>query len=1344
MNDYAAVFTLGADRVTVDDASSFSAGDTVMLMQMKGVTINTIASSSDFGTLQSVEGIPGQFEFLIVQSVSAPEVIFRNNIINAYDLDGGIQLIRVPGYENALVEGMLTCEPWDSATGKGGVLAIFVDNQLELQADIDVRGKGFKGGKPDAWIGDCVDVDPARYNKYASPADSLVSGYKGEGIANLGVAGFSDKIYKARNTLYNGGGGGNGRFAGGGGGGNMGGGSSGGSQDGSCGFGFSAYGLGGLKIDLANIPDGLHPGGGGGTGNQETPGNGSAGANGGGVVILVAKKLTGNGYTIHSTGANVQDTVRNPAGAGGGGAGGSVGLYVDDYNGSLLNINAMGGTGGATAFSRGYGGGGGGGLIWYKGSSLPGNVVTDVTGGKNGVINADVLPTHPGIPGDDGELRNNLEVTLNGFLFNTIYSRTTLSLVDTICEGDVHDTIMGTTPIGGTLPYTYTWEYSFDKSSWNTLTGEDKLYYYTVNPQADTIYYRRIIEDNTLPTAIIDVSKVMEVYVHPEITNNRVTYDTLICRNQQPLDFGSLIGPPEGGIGTYTYLWEESTDETNWVPASGTNSLETYDPPVLTDTTYYRRWVYSGKCALVSDTIPIHVLPLITDNVLTADQVICQGSLFDPLDGETPGGGDLVSYTYVWEQSADNVSWEAAYGTGDQEDYAPDTTSVLFPGTAYFRRTVYSGEDDVCSSVSNVISLTDWPKLEDNEIGSDQTICETGTPAAFTGLTPGGGNNSYAYIWQDSLSGGSWSDISTATAVNYSASALTDSTWFRRVVSSSVCADTSLPVVVNVHPLIGQNVPAFLSGAVDTILCDGGDPNLLEGGTPVGGDGSYAYDWQQSVDGSSWASAAGTADQVNYDPSALNDTTYYKRIVTSGMCTDESPVNTVYVLPLLSNYNVSADQTVCYNTSPAVLDGPDAEGGDGSYSYLWESSTDGTNWTPAAGTHTTASYQPEALTLETFFKRQISSGFANTCTDYSNIITIGIHDLPTGVVTALEDTLCAGETGSFEITLTGASPFSLQYSDGSTGTDLNNQSNLVLTPDVTPAATATYTLTSVVDDNGCVATDLSGSAIFTVYEVPVAAVVPAAALDSVCGLEYRLDASPSVGNGEWLSYEVSPAYQATVGSGQDSIRLSAFTSENDTYDFYWKETNWQCVDSTVLTVVFSQPPSAAVAGEDIELASYVFSTDLSATEPLVGQGKWTATGDDNSLTFDNDMSALTTVRNLGFGENYLRWTVSNGKCPDNTDELVIRINEVWIPTGFSPNGDPFNQAFVIDGITEVENELIVFDVNGVEVYRMKNYDNSWEGKDMQGNDLPEGTYFYVITVGGGYDDKYSGYIVLKR
>ena len=70
-----------------------------------------------------------------------------------------------------------------------------------------------------------------------------------------------------------------------------------------------------------------------------------------------------------------------------------------------------------------------------------------------------------------------------------------------------------------------------------------------------------------------------------------------------------------------------------------------------------------------------------------------------------------------------------------------------------------------------------------------------------------------------------------------------------------------------------------------------------------------------------------------------------------------------------------------------------------------------------------------------------------------------------------------------------------------------------------------------------------------------------------------------------------------------------------------------------------------------------------------------------------------------------------------------------MPRGFSPDGNGVNDELVIPGIrTYVDNNITIFNRWGSEVYNSEGpYKNNWGGKGPNGDELPEGTYFIVLT-----------------
>ncbi len=118
--------------------------------------------------------------------------------------------------------------------------------------------------------------------------------------------------------------------------------------------------------------------------------------------------------------------------------------------------------------------------------------------------------------------------------------------------------------------------------------------------------------------------------------------------------------------------------------------------------------------------------------------------------------------------------------------------------------------------------------------------------------------------------------------------------------------------------------------------------------------------------------------------------------------------------------------------------------------------------------------------------------------------------------------------------------------------------------------------------------------------------------------------------------------------------------------------------------------------------------------------------------------------------------------PCSLDELSITLPvtdttdcdvTIDIPDGFSPNGDLVNDVFVIDNIEYYpKNHFTVLNRWGNIVYETDGYLNTWDGTSQAnlkigGEDLPTGTYFYILDLGEdieGMERYYKGFIFLNR
>ncbi len=93
---------------------------------------------------------------------------------------------------------------------------------------------------------------------------------------------------------------------------------------------------------------------------------------------------------------------------------------------------------------------------------------------------------------------------------------------------------------------------------------------------------------------------------------------------------------------------------------------------------------------------------------------------------------------------------------------------------------------------------------------------------------------------------------------------------------------------------------------------------------------------------------------------------------------------------------------------------------------------------------------------------------------------------------------------------------------------------------------------------------------------------------------------------------------------------------------------------------------------------------------------------------------------------------------------VICSDSLKVYNAISPNGDGRNDAFVLQGLQKYPNNtLIIFNRWGNEIFKVKNYENDWQGT-WNGKDLPDGTYFYWIRDDDTGEVIRTGYLQILR
>jgi len=158
----------------------------------------------------------------------------------------------------------------------------------------------------------------------------------------------------------------------------------------------------------------------------------------------------------------------------------------------------------------------------------------------------------------------------------------------------------------------------------------------------------------------------------------------------------------------------------------------------------------------------------------------------------------------------------------------------------------------------------------------------------------------------------------------------------------------------------------------------------------------------------------------------------------------------------------------------------------------------------------------------------------------------------------------------------------------------------------------------------------------------------------------------------------------------------------------------------------------------------------------------TATSSESDVTYQwflngaqiNDETGSTLQITLNEGDTGIQtYTViiTKDQCTgeDSIDVTLYDVSNCVISQGLSPNGDGLNDSLDLTFLNDRTgiSKLQIFNRHGLLVFEQNNYVNEWIGQSKNDNELPTGTYFYVIDLLGNdpvYGPQATGWIYLNK
>lgn len=1188
INSYVAVSAIGCNNVTVTNSSVFHAGDRVVLMQMKGAEID-LTNSSNYGTLIDYHGA-GNYEFQTIEHIAGNNIYFEQDLLKTYEVSGLVQLIKVPTYQDVVINGELSALPWNGSLG--GVLVFEASGRVDFANNIVVSGMGFRGATA---INSSISCSQTGYAGAAG-----INGVKGEGIATA-----VSPFIAGRGALANGGGGANGHNSGGAGGGNYNFGGGGGNQVDACPDGAIAIGgIGGKSMIYSNSVNKVFMGGGAGAGHGDQL-NGTSGTNGGGIVIIKANELAGNGYSISANGSDnlaIQGGVPPVGdGAGGGGAGGSVLLACPSF--SNLSISVNGGKGGNVVDyqqrTHGPGGGGSGGIIWTS-SPLAG-VTTSMNGGTPGML-ADGT-NHGAKSGEPGG-------ALTGLVLSERFAPEPLSFSygdNQFCQFEPNPVPVITGESGGTFKAHPSGLVFADEA-----TGEINLKH--TLPNTYTITYTSPKGCGTATITLTVVPAPVASFSYPGGNYCQADEDPL-PKFYNGGEAGTFSGPAGLVIDPLTGKIDLSASTAGTYSVKNTISS-------------------SAECPLIEASSEVIINSCLNlELTLSADKsTVCLGESLTLTSTVTGGTGSIA---YAWSDAAVALS-----GAGPH---------VITPGSAGTTTYTLKVSDDEGKESEKKITVIvyDIPVLS-----TTVTAANCGQSDGSTTLTASGGSAPYTYSFNGSsfssttvytgISAGSYTvkvkDAQCEATGTVSISSMGGPTAISTTISPATCnnADGSI-TITGVTAGTGPYTYSFDNGL--TYLATSTRNGLASGSYPVavkdnngcvfsrvvtvGKTGTLPVVTISGVNticqgdhttltvngGSSWLWSTGaTSQSITVSPS-FNTT--YDVTASNGTCAAaKKPVTvTVNAKPTAA---ISGVSIICQNQSATLT----ASGGG---SYTWST----------GATSSSITVSPTNTTTYTVSVRD-----GNNCMD-AETQTLTVNSNPTAAISGIS-IICEKE--STTLTASGGTSYSWNT------TPVQNTASIT----VSPATNTSYTVT-VTDANHC--TDAKSQEV-TVHPIPAAPTVSSPI--SYC----QDDATvvPLTANGTDLLWYSA----ASGGTGSTSAPTPATTTAGSS-NYYVSQTQNQCESDRASISVRIKPLPVLVTSPSNIGGNPDTTVCINTSTPL------SATGADSYSWDPANLLQQTTggfVQTIPLAEGLYDFSVRGilDGCAANKSLQVMALSEIPAPT----------------------------------------------------------------------------------
>lgn len=471
-----------------------------------------------------------------------------------------------------------------------------------------------------------------------------------------------------------------------------------------------------------------------------------------------------------------------------------------------------------------------------------------------------------------------------------------------------------------------------------------------------------------------------------------------------------------------------------------------------------------------------------------------------------------------------------------------------------------------------------------------------------------------------------------------------------------------------------------------------------------------------------WINDVSTLTATNIDNPVTNTTTprTYTVVVTNVEgCKDTTS------RPIVVNANpivtVSDSTTICSEETASLTAG-------GAVSYAWSPGT-GLDATTGATVNSTLGASTQLYT--------VIGTDANGCKDTNDVWLVIFNEGVPSVAITYDQDICEGQNVNFSITSSsnlGSNPiYSWGLVDQITGD--TNQVGTQSTYSSNTLADGDEVVLTVTSNEVCltigaetVSSNMTGPDVYLYPNPQTSGDIRFCVGDN--DVVSIIDTEGLVTSFDWFTLPIDTVFS----SGPNSHTFGGSL----TGDFYVSATNWNCTSySDTFSVSVISPFVNATINYDV--VSYGEGVELDAVTNTINYA-WTNTSETGVIS-----NSLSFVHVPEESSSYIiEGEIEGCYAYDTVDVRVIHPYEA--PYFFSPNGDGIDDEWIVVNLEDYETYVvIIYNRWGNVMRKYVNEMESWDGTNENGNDVPDGVYYYVIqTAVRDEPRELSGYVTITR